>query len=161
ASTLFRHSAVAKRGGFNTSLLTGEDAALFLRVSLDGPWRHVAGAPVHFRRDLCQRDEGNKSQKYRDCFLQWAKMFEEFFARGGGQAFLADRRYRRLLAARWYRAGQQQLQLFAPHSALQCFVKSRMWTPWRMKYYAMIMRAWWGTIGRPSRQALGASPARL
>src|SRR5262249_45705735 len=80
SSTLFRHSAVAKRGGFNTSLLTGEDAALFLRVSLDGPWRHVAGAPVHFRRDLCQRDEGNKSQKYRDCFLQWAKMFEEFFA---------------------------------------------------------------------------------
>jgi glycosyltransferase involved in cell wall biosynthesis len=140
SSTLFRRSVIDRRRGFDRRLMTGEDAALLLRISLDGPWLHVAGEPVAFRHGLPPGDEQNKSEKYRDNFLTWARIFDDFFARGPGRALLANRQVRRQLAVRWLRAGEQQLLLGAPAIALACFRKARRWNPWRAKYYRLMLQ---------------------
>jgi len=146
SSTLLRRSAIDRHDGFDCQLMTGEDAALLLRVSLDGPWLHVRGEPVTFRHDLPPGDEGNKSEKYRDNFLTWARIFDDFFVRGPGRAFLAARQIRRQLAVRWLRAGEQQSRLGAPAMALSCFRKSRALNPWRAKYYRLMLKALAATI---------------
>src|SRR5207244_3903680 len=68
SSTLFRRSALVRHGGFDPALAVGEDAALFLRVSLDGPWSHVPGEAAVLNSGLAKRrgSEGNLSQKYAD-----------------------------------------------------------------------------------------------
>jgi glycosyltransferase involved in cell wall biosynthesis len=139
SSTLLRRSSIDRYHGFDCQLMTGEDAALLLRISLDGPWLHVRGQPVAFRHGLPPGDEGNKSEKYRDNFLTWARIFDDFFVRGPGRRFLTDRQIRRQLAVRWLRAGEQQSRLGAPAIALSCFRKARRWNPWRAKYYRLIL----------------------
>jgi glycosyltransferase involved in cell wall biosynthesis len=146
SSTLLRRSTIDRHQGFDCRLMTGEDAALLLRVSLDGPWLHAGGEPVAFRHGLPSGDEGNKSGKYRDNFLSWARIFDDFFVRGPGRAFLSNRKVRRQLAVRWLRAGEQQLRLGAPAMALSCFHKARRWNPWRAKYYRLILKALTATI---------------
>lgn len=153
SSSLLCREAVVRRGGFDGRLLTGEDAALFLRMSLDGPWLHVAGAPAVFNAGLHCGSEKNKSRKYPDRYLQWVMIFEEFFVKGGGQSFLADRRHRRWLAYRWQRAGVQQMELGAPRMALHCFRKARAWNPWRASYYAKIFSSWSAGIAQRPRKA--------
>ncbi len=146
SSTLLRRSSIDRRCGFDCQLMTGEDAALLLRMSLDGPWLHAGGEPVAFRHGLPPGDEGNKSEKYRDNFLTWARIFDDFFVRGPGRAYVANRQIRRQLAVRWLRAGEQQSRLGAPAIALECFRKSRALNPWRAKYYRLILKALAATI---------------
>jgi len=146
SSTLLRRWAIDRHRGFDRQLMTGEDAALLLRISLDGPWLYVGGNPVVFRHGLRSGDEGNKSGKYRDNFLTWARIFDDFFVRGPGRALLSNRKVRRQLAVRWLRAGEQQARLGAPAMALSCFRKARRWNPWRAKYYRLTLKALAATI---------------
>jgi glycosyltransferase involved in cell wall biosynthesis len=146
SSTLLRRASIDRHHGCDCQLMTGEDAALLLRLSLDGLWLHVGGEPVAFRHGLPPGDEGNKSEKYRDNFLTWARIFDDFFVRGPGRAYVANRQIRRQLAVRWLRAGEQQSRLGAPSIALSCFRKARRWNPWRAKYYRLTLNALAATI---------------
>jgi hypothetical protein len=146
SSTLLRRWSIDRHHGCDCQLMTGEDAALLLRLSLDGRWLHVSGEPVAFSHGLPSGDEGNKSEKYRDNFLTWARIFDDFFVHGPGRAYVADRQIRRQLAVRWLRAGEQQFRIGAPTIALECFRKSRALNPWRAKYYRLILKALAATI---------------
>ncbi len=149
SSTLFRRRAIERRGGF-PPLLSGEDAALFLPLSLDGRWLHVPGEPVTFHRGLARRlgDEGNLSLKFADNHRMWAKIHEEFFTIGDGRALAARPECKQLMAAAWYRAGKELCQNQAPREALECFRKSWAWNPWRRRCGFRIVRTWIKTLGR-------------
>jgi glycosyltransferase involved in cell wall biosynthesis len=143
SGTLLRTVAVKCRGGFNPQLRSGEDSALFMPLSLDGPWLHVPGAPVTFQigRAAQLGDEGNLSRRFRDNHRQWARIYEEFFVSGGGSPMLADRECRRLLALAWFQAGQELIARGAPREAAACFRKALAWNPWRAKYRGWLLRA--------------------
>jgi glycosyltransferase involved in cell wall biosynthesis len=150
SATLFRAAAIRRRGGFNPGLRTGEDSALFMPVSLDGPWLHVPGEPVTYRRGLAAAlgDEENLTAKFRDNRRVWARIYEDFFVRGGGHAMLADRKCRRLLALAWFQAGHELLAHDAPREALACFRKATAWNPWRSRYSGWTIRTWLTAVRR-------------
>ena len=122
SATLFRRNAIDRHGGF-PALATGEDTALFLPLSLEGSWLHVAGEPVIFRRGLAQQlgDEGNLSEKFADGNYVWAQIYERFFVDDEGHVFLNNPECRRLLANAWHMAGKQLCRGSTPRKALTCF----------------------------------------
>jgi hypothetical protein len=163
SSSLLRHSAVARRGGFNSALVTGEDAALFMRMSLDGPWLHVPGEPVDLNCGLAQEygDEGNLSKKHSDRQLRWVNVYEQFFSEDGARAFLDHPNCRRLMALRWYAAGKETYRNGSPHEALACFRKVLSLNPRRGRYYRWLVRAWIASMFREETGASTAFPRRV
>jgi glycosyltransferase involved in cell wall biosynthesis len=152
STTLFRTAAVVERGGFDEDLLAGEDAALFLRLSLDGPWLHVPGRPVFFNRDLKHGDgpEGNLSHKYRDNYRRWARVYEDFILSAGGHRAIAASEYRKLLAKVWYRAGRELTRGRSFREARDCYLASLGWNRFSYKTWQWLTRTYLGDI-HPSR----------
>jgi len=153
--SLFRRSAVTRLGGFDPGIATGEeDAALFLRVSLEGPWLHVPGEPVAFHRGLAQRrgGEGNLTDKYADRYLHWATTYEDFFT-GDGRPLTTRMRCKRGMARRWHEAGSQLYRHRAYNESLACLRKSQIWWPWRFSCYLWMLRAWLATYTRRTSAA--------
>jgi len=148
STSLLRRCAVARRRGFNPALITGEDAALFMRMSLDGPWLHVPGEPVDLDCGLAQRSggEGNLSLKHSDRQLRWVKVYEQFFSEDGARGYLERPYCRRLMALRWYAAGKETYRNGSPREALDCFRKTLSFNPKRGRYYLWLARAWLASL---------------
>jgi glycosyltransferase involved in cell wall biosynthesis len=157
--TLFRRPEVHRHGGFDAKQTSSGETALFLNISLEGPWLHVPGEPVEFSSGVSRRlgDEGNLSQKYCDNDLTRAKIYEAFFVHGRGQAWLNDARCRRLLARRWYRAGRQLFALGAYRKSLECFRKSCAFDPWKAKCYTRLCGTWFATLVRSGKESYVAA----
>ena len=143
SATLFRTAAVVRQGGFDESLLTGEDSALFLRLALDGPWLHVPGRPVVFERALSQRADvaGNLSEQFHDRFRTWARVYENFILHGGGKRALPSADIRRALGPAWYAAGRELMDYDRPAEARRCFLASVRWNPWSYKTWKWLARS--------------------
>lgn len=142
SATLFRRSTIEKLGRF-PAIAAGEDAALFLPLSLAGLWLHAPGKPISFYRGLAERlgDQKNLTDSYHDGRFAWASIYEDFLISGHGKAFLHDRRYRRLVARMWYMAGRELLKNRVPREAVACFRRSLTWNPWRAKCYFRMLGA--------------------
>jgi glycosyltransferase involved in cell wall biosynthesis len=147
SATLFRRSHVDQLGGFPL-IAAGEDAALFLPLSLEGAWLYAPGEPTIFSRGLAERlgDAKNLSDTFNDCRSSWAQIYDDFLVHGRGRAFINDPNYRRLVARMWYVAGRQLLKNSAPHEAVRCFRKSLAWNPWQRKCYMRMLRAFLKTL---------------
>ena len=143
SATLFRTAAVVRRGGFDESLLTGEDSALFLPLALDGPWLHVPGRPVVFERALTNRGgaEGHLSEKFHDRFRTWARVYENFILHDGGKRALPSAEIRRTLGPAWYAAGRELMDRDRPAEARRCFLASVRWNPWSYKTWKWLARS--------------------
>ncbi|MEE3368411.1 MAG: glycosyltransferase family 2 protein [Planctomycetota bacterium] len=130
--TLFRWTAIAAVGGWDSCLETAEDAALFARLAGVGRWIHLPGTAVTFRRfnGRAGEQEGNLSQKYRDRFQRWAATYEGIYEELRGECGRSDRRaLRRSIAGYWYRAGKQWM-LNRDHAAARvCFDNAVLWCP--------------------------------
>jgi glycosyltransferase involved in cell wall biosynthesis len=144
SATLFRAAAVRRRAGFDERLATGEDAALFLRLCLDGPWLHVPGRPVVFDRRLAHGGpvEGNLSHKFRDNYRRWAEIYEDFVVRGGGRRAVRPRVYRRLLGTLWYRAGRELARAGSVGEARDCYQASLRWNSMNFKAWHRLARTY-------------------
>jgi len=141
--SLFRCSTLVGLGGFDPKIATGEeDAALFMRVSLEGPWLHVPGEPVAFHRGLAQKrgGEGNLTDKFRDRHYHWARTYEDFFT-ADGRPLATSPRCQRGMARRWRQAGSQLYRHQAFREALECFRRSRRWYPKQISCYLWLLRA--------------------
>jgi GT2 family glycosyltransferase len=146
--SLFRRSAVARLGGFDPAIATGEeDAALFMRVSLEGPWLHVPGEPVAFHRGLAQKrgGEGNLTDKHADRHYHWAKTYEDFFT-GDGGPLATSPRCKKGMARRWHKAGSQLYRHRAYTEALACFRKAQNWRSWQVSCYLWMLRSRLATL---------------
>ena len=162
STSLLRRSAVARLGGFNPALLTGEDAALFMRMSLDGLWLHVPGRPVDLGCGVAQErgGEGNLSMKHSDRQLRWVKVYDQFFSEDGGRVFLEHPHCRRLMALRWYAAGKETYRNGSASEALACFRKVLAFNPKRGRYYRWLVRAWLASLLQRRLHASIAPPRR-
>ena len=158
SATLFRAEAIVRRGGFDETLSTGEDTALFLRLCLDGPWLHVPGRPVAFDRTLAPGGsvEGNLSHKYRDNYRRWARIYEDFIMNGSGAQAIAPRIYRRLLGHVWYRAGRELARGGSPIEARQCYRAALAWSPWGYKSWQRLAQTY---LTGPRVRSFEAQPA--
>jgi glycosyltransferase involved in cell wall biosynthesis len=151
--TVVRADLVRELGGFPEHLSTGEDAALYLPLSLHGTWVHLPGQPALINRGLCKPDgEGaSLSRRFTDNHRRWARVFESFLAgltadqhRQIGSA----RRVRRLMADRWAYAGQELERNGSFLEATTCYARSIRWRPRKLNRWQALfgipLRAWLG-----------------
>lgn len=113
SATLFRTSAICRRGGYDESIPTGQDLAFFLRLSVDGPWLHAPGKPVDYHLGLCDgtAEAGNLHQQYDDCHRRWASIQQEFLHSGNLDRHISYEKYCRTVAKAWSRAARRYAAL--------------------------------------------------
>jgi glycosyltransferase involved in cell wall biosynthesis len=132
SSSLFRTQPVRNLGGFSEPLRTGQDLELFFRLSQLGPWRHVPGQAVTFRRNHAQAtgEEANLSTRYRDKFRRIAELREQLVLCHGGLDAVPKSLCRSVLARWWYLAGRESLQAGRPAEARRFYLRSAQWRFW-------------------------------
>jgi glycosyltransferase involved in cell wall biosynthesis len=136
SATLFRADVFHRLGGFDESFLTGEDAAMFLPLSLLGPWRHAPGRPVEFRSGIAPGlgQQNNISRQNPENNLVWARIFDSFYQGRELAAIIPPDEASRQLARRWYRAGRQLAKNGRPAEALDCYRRSCHWRRWNKSW---------------------------
>jgi len=148
--TLFRADAVTSLNGYDENLATGEDAELFLRLSLLGPWMYAAGQPVTFRTGLAQShgEESNVSRHNPENNFVWAQVYEDFIHSYDPSHLISAREVQFHLAKRWYRAGRQLATTGRFGETLQCYRRSCGWRNWNKAWLHL-------AVARFTRQGVG------
>jgi len=145
SATLFRAEAIRAAGGYDESLPTGHDSALFLRLSLLGSWRYVTGAPVHYRVQSGGRTHGeiveadHLRMRYPDFRRRWAWIEEDFLRTEAGRHRVPSAFRRRHLARRWRMAGLQLLTAGEHREARRCLWRAAAYR-WQLKTLGQIVR---------------------
>ena len=123
--TVFRSKFIYKLGGYNEAIPTGHDVELFMRVADLGRWLHITDCPVIFNR-LASR----LSDRFRDKHIIWCLGFENSALISTAQKHIPLKKYRRVLAHRWRRAGQIALaeNCRCVDIAEDCFRRSLAWS---------------------------------
>ncbi|MEX2175928.1 MAG: glycosyltransferase family 2 protein [Pirellulaceae bacterium] len=156
--SVVRADAVRAAGGFPEQLATGEDAALFLPLSLRGSWLHLPGTPVRFLRQAPKRggEEAALSRKFIDNQRRWARVYEAFFTTLSRRDFsrMGKRaRICRLLSERWRRAAEELERHRQWLAAARCYTRSIRWRPGRWDRWRPLMRMPWTALSGPPRRA--------
>ena len=139
--TVFRSKFINKLGGYNEAILTGHDVELFMRIADLGEWLYVAGCSVTFHR-LASR----LSDRYPDRHIIWCLGLENSILITTAQEHIPRKKYRRVLAHRWRRAGQIALE--TPRSmfiAKDCFRRSLAWSLYNKAFidlFMLYLRKW-------------------
>jgi glycosyltransferase involved in cell wall biosynthesis len=135
--SVVRRDLVQEFGGFPEHLHTGEDAALYLPLSLRGTWLHIPGAPVKFirRSTASSGEEAALSRKFRDNQRRWAEVYASFFAalpRTEAAEIAPLKTIYQLVANRWLRAGDELEAQGYLSDAAQCYARALgwRWTKW-------------------------------
>jgi glycosyltransferase involved in cell wall biosynthesis len=124
--TLLRTDAIVRLGGYREDLFTGADTNLFFRLGQSGYWRHSSGTPVEmYMHTSATGEEGNLSRKFRDCFLRWAKIFEELVMDDRGHKFPDKKVYAKEMA-RWWQMAFKHHPRNAEESTNLLFIQSRI-----------------------------------
>jgi len=130
SATCVRTEALLACGGFDESLGTGHDLALFLAMSALGRWRHLPGEPIEKRRgDPDSGDEGSLSLRFADRHHRSAELHERLIQEHGARLGLDARTRARMIALRWYRAGAAKIEQNDREAARICLRKSIRWRP--------------------------------
>jgi glycosyltransferase involved in cell wall biosynthesis len=129
SATLLRADPLRAMGGYDASILTGHDTALFLRLSLCGVWLHVPGEPVRYRSESYpgEDEDGHLRERYPDYRARWATIDEGFIREERERHGIPRSTYARQLARRWRIAGDQLVRANDPSGARQCFRRSLAW----------------------------------
>ena len=120
--TVFRSEVIYKLGGYNEALPTGHDVELFMRVADLGRWLHIADCPVSFFRL-----ESRLSDRYSNRYTMWCLVFENSVLMSDALKHIPFKEYRRILAHRWWRAGQVMFEESRYTEAIDCFRRSLSW----------------------------------
>jgi glycosyltransferase involved in cell wall biosynthesis len=161
--SVVRADLVRDLGGFPERLKTGEDASLYLPLSLRGPWLHLPGAPVRFVRRAPQSggEEASLSKKFTDNHRRWARIYDDFFTRLSYEElkrFSPRRRVCRLLADRWSRAGQELESHGHVLAAAQCYARAIRWRPGKWDRWKALLSVSVHAF-RPGPRAAGSKAA--
>jgi glycosyltransferase involved in cell wall biosynthesis len=142
--SIYRARAIRQLGGFDETLLTGQDLDLFLQLSLLGPWRYAAGMTVTIRRDisLSRREEMNLSDKYPDRLCRWVRIEENFVECKGGRSALPVQLFRAKLSWDWYRAGKELLRQGQVSSARHCLRRAVRWRISNRRAWVRLVQAY-------------------
>jgi glycosyltransferase involved in cell wall biosynthesis len=143
--SVIRADLVRELGGFPEYLATGEDASLYLPLSLRGDWLHLRGEPVRFIRRGPQPggEEASLSRKFSDNHRRWARVYEDFFTRlsyDDLKRFSPRKRVHRLLADRWARAGLELEGHGHRLAAAACYARAIRWRPGKWDRWRALFR---------------------
>lgn len=126
--SLLRRDLAEQLGGYPVDVPTGHDLHLFLRLARLGPWLYSSGDPVVFRRgDFAHlQEEGQLHRRYPNFHQIWAQVCEDFLKSGKISKSESDA-WRRILARRWEKAGQQMCEIDEAAQAYDCYKLSLGW----------------------------------
>lgn len=132
--SVVRADLVRELGGFPEGLKTGEDAWLYLPLSLRGAWLHLPGEAVRFirRAPAAGGEEASLSRKFSDNHRRWARIYEYFFTRLTAaelKQLSTRKKIRRFLADRWSRAGAELESHGRALEAAACYARAIRWRP--------------------------------
>jgi hypothetical protein len=143
--SVVRADLVRELGGFPEGLKTGEDAWLYLPLSLRGSWLHLPGEPVRFvrRAPAAGGEEASLSKKFSDNHRRWARIYEEFFtglSYADLKRFSPRKKIRRYLADRWSRAGVELESHGRALEAAACYARAIRWRPGKWDRWKSLLR---------------------
>lgn len=121
-----RASALRLIGGYPAAQPTGHDIELFSRLFTLGPWGHLPGAPVTFRRHHVKvRGEADHIyRQFNDANFRYACLYEHAVkSMPPGDA--RCREVRRSMARRWISAAKSAYQLGDATGASECLWNAR------------------------------------
>jgi glycosyltransferase involved in cell wall biosynthesis len=156
--SVVRADLVRELGGFPQHLPTGEDAALFLPLSLCGTWLHLPGEPVTFVRRGPQPggEEASLSRKFTDNQRRWARVYDSFFrrlTRRQRNQIGQRKRVGRMMSDRWRRAAEELEQHGQFLAAAECYVQSVRWRPTKWERWQPLLRMPLTALSGPTRRA--------
>jgi hypothetical protein len=156
--SVVRADLVRELGGFPENLSTGEDAALFLPMSLRGRWLHLPGQPVRYvrRSPKLGGEEASLSRKFTDNQRRWARVYDDFFSRiavRDRQELGQRKQIRKLMSDRWKRAGIELEQHGQVLAAAACYARSVRWRPGKWERWQPLVQLPWRALGAGRRAA--------
>ena len=128
--TFIRADALRSAGGYPTGEPTGHDIELFARLMTLGPWGHLPGEPVTFRRHHAkQRGEADHIyQQVQDANLRHARLYERVVA-AMSPADARSWQVRRSMGRRWISAAKDAYRIGDTTGIHQCLCQSRRHLP--------------------------------
>ncbi len=126
SGSVIRAEALRSIGGYPTGQPTGHDIELFTALFRLGPWAHLPGTPVTFRRHHA-KSRGEADHIYRrvaDANIRHARLYERAVAAmPPGDARSGE--VRRSMARRWIAAAKTAYRLNDTQGALACLTQAR------------------------------------
>jgi glycosyltransferase involved in cell wall biosynthesis len=124
--SFMRASALRSIGGYPTAQPTGHDIELFSRLLTLGPWGHLPGLPVTFRRHHAQvRGEADHIyRQFKDANFRYACLYEQA-VKSMPPADARCREVRRSMARRWISAAKAADRVGDTTGAAQCLSKAK------------------------------------
>ena len=126
--SFIRTTALRTIGGYPIGQPTGHDILLFTQLMKLGPWGHLPGAPVVFRRHHAP-SRGEADHIYRhiaDANLRYARLYEQTIA-GMSPRDARARRVRRSMGRRWISAAKTAWKLGDTTGALECLAHAQQY----------------------------------
>ncbi len=156
--SVVRADLVRQLGGFPQHLPTGEDAALFLPLSLQGSWLHLPGQSVRFVRRSSQSgtEEASLSRKFTDNQRRWARVYDDFFSElsGGQRRQIGNRKQvRKIMSDRWRRAGVELERHGQVLAAAACYARSIRWRPTKWERWQPLLYMPWNVLAGTTQRA--------
>ena len=156
--SVVRADLVRELDGFPESIPTGEDAALFLPLSLRGPWLHLPGQPVRYlrRSPKLGGEEASLSRKFTDNQRRWARVYDDFFSRISSrdrQRIGQRKQIRKIMSDRWKRAAIELEQHGQMLAAAACYARSVRWRPGKWERWRPLVNLPWRALGTARRAA--------
>lgn len=138
SASLFRRDKVEALGGFDENIPTAHDAALFLPLSLHGPWRYVSGKPVIYRHDIGQKrgEQTHIYQTFDDYHRRVSHVLENFLIEAN---FVSRSSFRKTVMTRWRWAGWELFWQKRVEEAQACFLQSIRWRFFNRAWYYLII----------------------
>jgi glycosyltransferase involved in cell wall biosynthesis len=124
--SVMRTGALSQIGGYPLDEPTGHDIVLFSRLFSVGPWAHLPGQPVLFRRHhhALVGEADHIAQAFTDSNLRHARLYEDVAATLE-QAGRLPREVRTAMARRWLSAAKTCRNLNTPTEGLRCLSQAR------------------------------------
>jgi glycosyltransferase involved in cell wall biosynthesis len=156
--SVVRADLVRELAGFPEDLSTGEDAALFLPLSLRGKWLHLPGDAVRFvrRSPKISGEEASLSRKFTDNQRRWARVYDAFFSRiraRDRQRIGLRKQIRKIMSDRWKRAAIELEQHGDLLAAAACYARSVRWRPGKWERWRPLVHLPWRMWNAPRRAA--------
>lgn len=147
--SFIRASALRSIGGYPAAQPTGHDIELFSRLLTLGPWGHLPGQPVTFRRHHAQvRGEADHIyRQFKDANFRYACLYEQA-VKSMPSADARCREVRRSMARRWISAAKAACQLGDTIGAVECLSKARRYQIFSLRAARLKWR-----LRRKTRQA--------
>ena len=139
SATVVRADAFHRIGGFETRYHVFEDFYLCLRLSMEGTWVYVPGAPA-VRRSFLGPDVGGQDQlsatfEEPRSYLGQMRMLYRFIHADGGRAAVPRQIRKWRIAYDWYRLGRWYVHAGQPARGVKCFRFALRHNPWLLRAY--------------------------